>query len=555
MPLQHCTVGNKPAWRWGDAGKAYAYDPGDKASLLRAKKLALQQGLAMGGGTLQETMLADLLQERTPGIRRALRALAAAKRRNKKLFQSGAKEGFEAAGKKLKRKSFARKIGGVPDSYQECRPTPGGQRMEDEELTEQVKTEVDFRESLATIDFEPLQEGTKRVDQDTGLVRGVKVLGRQSANGRYYSDAAVANVRQLTEGMKVGVDHIDPATKRRVLDTNGFLCNIRENKGGLFGDWRYNPHHPATNQILWDAENNPSALGFSIDARGRTSPSPEHGTLVEEVVKIRSVDLVSDPATNTTLFESKQDDLQEGELLAQLALDESAEKMYRLTSKATEMMRAALRQTGEDGLMLPVEQRKAKVLSVLADWENETRKLMSSASDGLTSEKKEPIMEWKDLTLDTLRKNRVDLVEAILDESETLQLVEQRDEQIATLQEAATKAKADSDAALAALKARVDEFETKERLAQTEREIHEDLEKVGMVGTYAPSDTFLTILREAKDRTVRQAIIKDRSETIQRVTKPISADLPIPICESRQQAGTAGAVGQNTAERVSAWRD
>jgi len=37
MPVQKCTEGNKPGYRWGQSGKVYTYEPGNKASRECAK--------------------------------------------------------------------------------------------------------------------------------------------------------------------------------------------------------------------------------------------------------------------------------------------------------------------------------------------------------------------------------------------------------------------------------------------------------------------------------------------------------------------------------------
>ena len=46
MPVKRTTKDGKPAYRWGDSGKAYTYTPGDKSSRERAKRKAEKQGQA-----------------------------------------------------------------------------------------------------------------------------------------------------------------------------------------------------------------------------------------------------------------------------------------------------------------------------------------------------------------------------------------------------------------------------------------------------------------------------------------------------------------------------
>lgn len=53
MPVRRTTVNGKPAYQYGESGKKYPYKPGDVDGRKRAKKKAMQQGLAiahrMGG--------------------------------------------------------------------------------------------------------------------------------------------------------------------------------------------------------------------------------------------------------------------------------------------------------------------------------------------------------------------------------------------------------------------------------------------------------------------------------------------------------------------------
>src|SRR5205823_5411501 len=47
------------------------------------------------------------------------------------------------------------------------------------------------------------------VDRDAGVIRGVKVLGRTSRNGREYSDRALAEAARFYEGIGVNLNHPD----------------------------------------------------------------------------------------------------------------------------------------------------------------------------------------------------------------------------------------------------------------------------------------------------------------------------------------------------------
>lgn len=153
--------------------------------------------------------------------------------------------------------------------------------------------------------------GAAKVDREAGILRGVKLIGHDSKNGRSYPPATLRAAVSHYEGARVNVDHPDgaPGKPRRVADRMGIVTNARYVEGhGVFADFKFNPKHALTEQVLWDAENNPSAVGFSHNATLRIGPKRNNRTVVEEVVGVRSVDLVADPATTASLFEHDASD-------------------------------------------------------------------------------------------------------------------------------------------------------------------------------------------------------------------------------------------------------
>jgi hypothetical protein len=151
-----------------------------------------------------------------------------------------------------------------------------------------------------------------------GVVRGVKILGTSSPNppvGRSgvrrtrYSDAALLEAERLYEGLQSYIDHPanrDPNGERSYRDRFGRFRNVKAKPGdGLYGDYVVNPRHPVAEQFLWDAENNPAAVGISHNARGTGSVQGDE-FVIESVKFARSGDVVTEPATTVSLFESKE---------------------------------------------------------------------------------------------------------------------------------------------------------------------------------------------------------------------------------------------------------
>lgn len=165
----------------------------------------------------------------------------------------------------------------------------------------------------------PLQEYahsaglTLRVDRDQGIIRGVKILGLESRNGRRYTTDAILRAASLYEGVKVNVNHPppeDPDAPRDYGDRLGNLRGVQAKESGLYGDLHFNPKHALAEQLSWDAENAPQNLGLSHNVRAVTKRG--NGELiVEEITQVQSVDVVADPATTHGLFESEQIEPQE----------------------------------------------------------------------------------------------------------------------------------------------------------------------------------------------------------------------------------------------------
>lgn len=48
MPVESCSDGDKPGYKWGNSGKCYLYEPNSDESKINARKKALAQGVAIG---------------------------------------------------------------------------------------------------------------------------------------------------------------------------------------------------------------------------------------------------------------------------------------------------------------------------------------------------------------------------------------------------------------------------------------------------------------------------------------------------------------------------
>lgn len=179
------------------------------------------------------------------------------------------------------------------------------------------------------------------VDTDAGVIRGIKIHGLSSANGRDYTRECVSRAIPLYEGVVVNVDHPsrpgDPVPVARRL---GWLESVKQDQdGGLRADLHYLRTHPMADALVETAKRRPQLLGMSHNANGKTRR--EGGReIVESIESVYSVDLVADPATVKGLHEHRS------------APKMATVKTLRETLKTTRPGWArALREMAESGVM------------------------------------------------------------------------------------------------------------------------------------------------------------------------------------------------------------
>lgn len=178
-----------------------------------------------------------------------------------------------------------------------------------------------------------------RVDRQQGIVRGVKVLGLVSRNGRVYLPTALERAAPLYEGARVNVNHPpgDPLSARDYRDRVGSVQAVSYRAGeGLFGDLHYNPKHALAEQLAWDAEHGGENVGLSHNVEARVSRQ-EGRLVVEEIIRVHSVDLVASPATTRGLYEQARD---EGQTSAEGTTEETA-GLRRDVARLNEELRQA----------------------------------------------------------------------------------------------------------------------------------------------------------------------------------------------------------------------
>jgi len=218
-----------------------------------------------------------------------------------------------------------------------------------------------------------------RVDRHAGVIRGVKILGLHSRNGRQYLAETLTRAVPLYEGAKVNVNHPkgNPLSPRDYQDRIGVIHGVELRPGeGLFGELHFNPKHLLAEQLIWDAEHAPENVGFSHNVQARTSRRGD-GMVVEEITRVQSVDLVADPATTRGLYEQNQPEAGETAAVKQLTLQRlkterpdlvEALLQEQMTPQATEVqdLRAELAQLRAERAASLLEQSIAGELAAAA---------------------------------------------------------------------------------------------------------------------------------------------------------------------------------------------
>jgi hypothetical protein len=151
---------------------------------------------------------------------------------------------------------------------------------------------------------------TGAVDRRNNTVRGIRVVGPRSRNGRKYPPHVTAkHIALFSAPCNIG-HHYDPRTMVPIEvppdKKFGRVVNPRVQGDGINGDLKYNPEHAFAKPFLWACENDPSEYSFSVLQRVKWKQGRDaDGDLVaESILEVASIDIVTDGGTNTTVFES-----------------------------------------------------------------------------------------------------------------------------------------------------------------------------------------------------------------------------------------------------------
>jgi hypothetical protein len=157
-------------------------------------------------------------------------------------------------------------------------------------------------------------ESDCELDARRFAIRGVKLVGPKSYNRRDYPRSVLAAARSLYEKAAVFAGHANhpgsvPECVRKIgygqgeRPKIGVVCNVSMSESGsLIGDLALDPHSIYARAVMMEAMRSPGSFGLSHSVVGRISRGESGRDIVEKITSVRSVDLVTDPATTSGLF-------------------------------------------------------------------------------------------------------------------------------------------------------------------------------------------------------------------------------------------------------------
>lgn len=112
------------------------------------------------------------------------------------------------------------------------------------------------------------------INEETGVIEGVKILGENSKNGRRYKPEAMREAAPLYEGVKSYINHprkSELSDDRDFAKWSGIFEGVHYLEGkGLFGNFRLRKEGPHFREIIEAARDFPQHAGFSHVAEGKS---------------------------------------------------------------------------------------------------------------------------------------------------------------------------------------------------------------------------------------------------------------------------------------------
>jgi len=383
------------------------------------------------------------------------------------------------------------------------------------------------------------------IDIENNTIKGACLFGaRESANKRIYTDKAIDSITTLSEGVKCFINHPGRTELkerdgvRDLRDWVGVYTNARREGVKVFADLVCREEYFDLAKDI--ALLQPASVGNSINARVKAFAGDDGMESIADVDILRSVDLVSNAATTTSLFEAAIEENMEDEELVigpevinslvetkfKLAMVQEGiladeidkRKIEQETSEVTWVANDLIYNTIRDD-DLTIEGKRNKISEILDDLDEEIKKRLKSIGENMEEEN-------MDLTIDDLKSKHAPLVATLLKEFKEGEEVDTIKTDLATANEKVTELEtqvADNTTKLgenettitdlksenAELKKKLDELEAGEKATAKKEKITEMLD-TSKLPKDARTEIFMESLMEVEEEDKIQKMIDDR---------------------------------------------
>lgn len=181
-----------------------------------------------------------------------------------------------------------------------------------------------------------------RIDRAKGVLHGVKFVGLTSTNGRRYTRAALERAVPLYNNIRIYDGH--EGVRDGISNVLGWSRNTFMGSDGVYGEAHLLMSHPKCSHILEIAERNPSVVGFSHEAAGKSRLDADGVEIVESITRIHGLALVCEPATTSGLFESNATPTNS----RSTALDQMADRVFESVLETLDILADGQNATSAD---------------------------------------------------------------------------------------------------------------------------------------------------------------------------------------------------------------
>lgn len=245
------------------------------------------------------------------------------------------------------------------------------------------------------------------VDRENWVIRGVKVLGRKSRNGRIYEDDAIRDSARLCENLPVTVRGGHDREGRDYHCQNGQLRSgearfLGTEKAASYYDWYLNPKDELTEKICYDAEHFPQNVPLSHEVSVYEGDVDKEGVLhVERLIEVDGVAAVYRGGTNRSLFESEQEQMdvktlktQHADLVEQLRVEFLAEDTVKAElQEAQKAIAKAVAEKDQLQEQLDAAEKTIAEYRQVEERQQKARKIQETAKEILDKEISEKLVE------------------------------------------------------------------------------------------------------------------------------------------------------------------